>query len=99
MAVPEQSVHLTTNPFLMENAIWLCLDFIFSGGHKAVRLRPEATEEGACIRMTVPGGLPELASGGGGPSSKLKPLLEVLQADLRIGPGGGEIILFLRKQV
>jgi len=74
----------------------LCLDFILNAGHKAVRLFPEATEDGIRIRLAVPEPWPASPSEAF-PSVREKAIMEALQVDLRMDPGAGEIILSFRK--
>jgi len=93
---PEQPVTQITNSFLLENLIWLCLDFILNAGHKAVRLLPEATEDGSRIRLAVPEAWPG-SSSEAFPSVREKAIMEALQLDLRMDPEAGEIILSFRK--
>jgi signal transduction histidine kinase len=96
LVIPEQSEKLATNPFLLENLIWLVLDFILAAGHKAVHLLPESTEDGPRIRFSLSGPWTSVFSEGF-PSGKEKALLEALKADLRMDPEAGEIILAFRK--
>ena len=96
LVMPEQAVTLITNSFLLEDLIWLCLDFFLSAGHKAVRLLPEATEDGSRIRLAVPEAWPG-SSSEAFPSVREKAIMEALQLDLRMDPEAGEIILSFRK--
>ncbi|MDP3480732.1 MAG: hypothetical protein Q8R88_13245 [Desulfoprunum sp.] len=69
MAVPQEPATLTTNPFLLENLIWLCLDFAIAatsaGG--TLSLTPERTDSGICLHIAgidklaeaFPGQMPE----------------------------------------
>ena len=61
ITVSEHPVTITTNPFLLENIIWLILDFALdlADGKKAVHLTPEAVEGGAIIRFTGLDAFPE----------------------------------------
>jgi len=54
VTLSEHPVTITTNPFLLENIIWLSLDFAMglANEEKTVRLIPEADEGGAIIRFT-----------------------------------------------
>ena len=96
LVMPEQSEKVVTNPFLLENLIWLVLDFILAAGHKAVRLLAESTEDGPRIRFSLSGPWTSAFSERF-PSGKEKALLEALQADLLMNLEAGEIILAFRK--
>lgn len=96
LVMPEQPVTQITNSFLLENLVWLCLDFILNAGHKAVRLLPEATGDGIRIRLAVSEAWPGSASEDF-PSAREKAIMKALEADLRMDPGAGEIVLSFRK--
>jgi signal transduction histidine kinase len=96
--LPDQPVTVTTYPFLLENLIWLSLDFFLEGGHKAIRLKPEATEDGARIRFAGQAGL-TASTGEPFPSEKEAALLEAVKADLKMDAETGEMVLSLRKNL
>lgn len=97
LVVPDQPVRLATNPFLLENVVWLCLDYLWARGYQAVRFRPESTTDGACIRMTC-SGTEKAEAPGNFPSERERDLLAVLQADVGMNPAVGEMTLALRRQ-
>ncbi len=96
LILPEEPVRTGTNPFLLENLLWLCLDHLLAEGHKAIRLVPEETADGVRIRLLGQFEFPvdPLAAF---PSSREKALLEALQAELRLKSQAGEIVLRLSK--
>ena len=51
---PSTQVPIITNPFFLQNLIWLCLDFAMgsTGAGKAVVLKAEKTERGAKIQFS-----------------------------------------------
>jgi hypothetical protein len=98
LILPEEPVRTGTNPFLLENLIWLCLDHLLAEGHKAIRLVPEETADGARIRLL---GQFEFSADSAAvfPSPKEKALLEALGAELRLEAKAGEIVLHLSKTI
>ena len=94
---PKSQVTITTNPFFLENLIWLCLDFAMnvSGGGKSVCLVSEASEEnGAKIKFTR---LEALAGTGAGmfPGERERALIDALMGELETNVEAGEIVITL----
>lgn len=60
MRMPQEPLTLTTNPFLLENLVWLCLQFAISAtsAGQALILTPEKTEAGICLHIA---GIDQLA--------------------------------------
>jgi C4-dicarboxylate-specific signal transduction histidine kinase len=94
------SATITTNPFLLENLIWLCLDFAMdmAGKGKTVGLIAEKTEDGGRIRFT------QLEALGGPPTDKFpgeveKALLAALKAQITKDLNGGELVLTISKNM
>ncbi len=89
-------VTVRTNPFILENLIWLCLDFGMAGagGSKALVLGCEARENGGRIRIKGLRGLhgvPEEAF----PREEHKALMRALKGDLAVDTEAGEVVLVL----
>jgi signal transduction histidine kinase len=96
----EISPRITTNPFLLENLAWLCMDFAMemAGRGKTVRLITEKTENGGRIRFT------QLEALGEVPAEKFpgeveKALLEALKAQITKDLKAGELALSLSKNI
>jgi len=91
---PSIQVPILTNPFLLQNLIWLCLDFAMgsTGTGKRVVLRTEKIERGAKIRLSK---LQDLAKRetGSFPGEREIALLQALKADLMIQKELGELHL------
>jgi len=91
---PSTQVPIITNPFLLQNLIWLCLDFAMgsAGTGKMVVLRAEKIERGAKIRLSK---LQDLAKRetGSFPGERETALLQALKADLVIQKELGELHL------
>lgn len=89
---------IRTKPFLLENLIWLCLDFAMQavGEAKTVVLIAEATEMGARLRF---GGLKTLndAPQDVFPGATERALLRALKADLSVDIGTREVVMMLPK--
>ena len=47
LVMPDHPVMAVTNLFLLENIIWLCLEFFLTENHKVVKLIPEI-DRGGC---------------------------------------------------
>jgi hypothetical protein len=82
---PSTAVPIVTHPFLLQNLIWLCLDFAMgcAGAGKTVFLKAEKTEGGAKIGFSK---LQDLANcePGSFPGERETALLQALKADLII---------------
>jgi C4-dicarboxylate-specific signal transduction histidine kinase len=94
------SATIMTNPFLLENLVWLCLDFAIdrAGGGKTVGLIAEKTEAGGRIRFT------QLEALGEPPTDKFpgeveKALLATLKAKITKDVEGGELVLTISKHI
>ncbi|MFH1349752.1 MAG: histidine kinase dimerization/phospho-acceptor domain-containing protein [Pseudomonadota bacterium] len=87
---------ITTNPFFLENLLWLCLVFAMNaaGGSKTVGLIWEKMEKGVTIRLTCLEGLAE-QPGDRFPAEQEKALLRALKAELRVDIEAGELIITL----
>ena len=92
----ESIVEITTNPFLLENLIWLCLDFSMdaTGEENTLDIITTKTENGAQI-IFMPGEGLAKAPPDKFPGERERPLLDVLKADLSVDTGGGKIVLTL----
>ena len=89
-----EPVTVSTNPFLLQNLIWLCIDFAMrsAGSGKTVALLPEGEGKIGKIRFA------RLESIDDGPMEKFpgdreKALLKALGADLVVDIQAGEIAL------
>ena len=94
------SATITTNPFLLENLVWLCLDFAMdrTGSGKTVGLIAEKTEAGGQLRFT------QLEALGEAPTDKFPgevedALLGALQAQVTKDVKGGELVLTIPKKI
>jgi signal transduction histidine kinase len=94
------SATITTKPFLLENLVWLCLDFAMdrAGRGKTVGLIAEKTEDGGRIRFT------QLDALGEAPTDKFpgeveKALLAALKAQITKDVEAGEIVLSISKNI
>jgi hypothetical protein len=94
------SATIMTNPFLLQNLIWLCLDFAMdmSGSGKTVGLIAEKTEAGGRIRFT------QLEALGEPPTDKFPgeveaALLAALKAQITKDVQGKEIVLTISKHI
>jgi signal transduction histidine kinase len=94
------SPRITTNPFLLENLVWLCTDFAMdmAGRGKTVRLIAEKTENGGRIRFT------QLEALGEVPAEKFpgeveKALLEALKAQITKDVEARELVLSISKNI
>jgi C4-dicarboxylate-specific signal transduction histidine kinase len=92
-------VSVVTNPFFLQNLLWLCLDFAMgcAGAGKTVSLRAEKAGRQATIRFSK---LQEIskAETGAFPGDRERALLHALNADLVIPKEAGELRLTLPTQ-
>jgi len=96
---PLAPVPVFTNPFFLENVIWLCLDFAMgsTGTGRTVGLRAEKTDTGATIQFYK---LQDLAQRDTGsfPGQQETALIEALKAGLVLYKESGEMRLALPAQ-
>lgn len=92
---PASPVFIRTNPFFLENLVWLCLEYAMdaAGETKRVQLAAEKKERGAVIRITGLGGAATQAKAF--PEEKTAPLLEMLGAACKKDVASGELVLSL----
>ncbi len=85
---------MTTNPFFLENLLWLCLDFAMdlAGEDKRVGVFIENSANGLQIRLA---GLVNLAAApeGAFPGKEAKALLDALGAAVTADPESGELVI------
>ncbi len=89
-----RTVPLNTTPFLLQNLLWLCLNFAMevADGDKKVHLLVEKMENGARIRFSNLRGIEKIQADRF-PSRKEKALLNALGAQISLIEGEGELIL------
>ena len=98
---PKGQVKIITNPFFLENLIWLCLDFAMnvSGEGKRIDLASEAMEEnGAKIRFARLEALeePDMSMF---PGERERALLDALKGELETDMETGEIVITLPGEI
>jgi C4-dicarboxylate-specific signal transduction histidine kinase len=96
---PLTQISVVTNPFILQNLIWLCLDFAMSstGAGKKVVLKAEKVETGAKILFSE---LQELGrqEPGSFPGERETALLQALRARLEIQRESGQLYLLIPAQ-
>jgi len=96
----EVPVKITTNPFLLENLIWLCLDFAMdaAGEGNTIDIITEKTENGAQVRFMQ---VEDLAKAplDRFPAEREKALLDRLKAELVADVGAGELVITLPRDI
>ncbi len=96
LSAVSESVSITTAPFILENLIWLCLEFALDQMEEesVLKLGCAKTEKGALIRFEQPGQFSgELAAGF--PDDAAASLASALQADLLADTESGELVITL----
>lgn len=92
-------VNLATNPFILKNLVWRCLDYAMdrAGGDGGITLSVEDGENGIQIRLT---GLdnPSEVSKNPFPGKRERALLTSLGADLEVHPESGECTITLFRE-
>ena len=96
---PSAPVSVVTNPFFLQNLLWLCLDFAMgcAGAGKTVSLKAEKTGGKATIRFSK---LQDMANAvtEAFPGNRERALLNALKAELVIHKDIGELCLALPAQ-
>jgi C4-dicarboxylate-specific signal transduction histidine kinase len=94
------SATITTNPFLLENLVWLCLDFAMemAGRGKTVGLIAEKPENDGRIRFTQLEALGEPLADKF-PGEVEKALLVALKAQITKDVEAGELVLTISKNI
>ena len=90
-------IEITTNPFLLQNVIWLCLDCIMNLAKSGdtILISVEDLDSDVLIRFSGVSGLDGTITCDF-PAERESHLLEILNGKLRIDNGKGEIILCLK---
>jgi C4-dicarboxylate-specific signal transduction histidine kinase len=96
----ENPVTIKTNTFLLQNLIWLCLDFAMdaAGAGNTIDIITEKTQDGAQIRfiqLEDPAKTPLNKF----PTEREKALLDVLKANLSADAGVGKIVITLPRDI
>ncbi len=93
-------VMITTNSFLMQNLIWLCLDFAMdaAAAGNTIDIITEKTKNGAQISF-MQAGDPAKAPPNKFPAEPEKVLLDVLKANLSADEGVGKIVITLPRDI
>jgi len=93
-------VTITTNPFFLENLIWLCLDFAMdaAGEGNTIDIITEKTENGAQVRIMH---VEDLAKAplDRFPAEREKALLDALKAGLTAELEAGELVITLPRNI
>lgn len=96
----ESPITITTNPFFLENLIWLCLDFAMdaAGEGNTIDIITEKTENGAQVRIMR---VEDLAKAplDGFPAERETALLDALKADLVADVEAGELVITLPRDI
>jgi C4-dicarboxylate-specific signal transduction histidine kinase len=96
----ENPVTITTNTFLLENLIWLCLDFAMgvAGAGNTIDIITMKTENGAQIRFMQVEDLAK-APPDKFPTEREKALLDLLKADLSADVEVGALVITLPRVI
>jgi signal transduction histidine kinase len=89
-------IRVTTNQFLLENIIWLCLDYAMdtAGRGKRVVVSAERAGNAILIRLAMPDGV-TADLGRIFPSKREETLVGILSGQLSVHPDTGDIVLTL----
>jgi len=88
---------ITTNPFLLQNVIWLCLDYLMNRAKSGdtIPISLEDRDSDVLIRFSGINGLDDMTTCDF-PAERETRLLETLNGKLEIDNGAGEIVLCLK---
>ena len=93
-------VKVTTNPFVLQNLVWLCMNFAMdvTGKAKTISIAAETWGNGGRIRFT---GLKELSGipADSFPTEKEKALIKVLSAEITTDVEHEELLLILPDEI
>jgi len=93
-------VKVTTNPFVLQNLVWLCMNFAMdvTGEAKTISIAAETWGNGGRIRFT---GLEDLSGipADSFPTEKEKALIEVLSAEIMTDVEHEELLLILPDEI
>ncbi len=94
---PSTPIAITTDPFLVENIIWRCLEFSMAvtGTGKTVVLTADKKDQGASIIFSQLKGLSDASSRPPFPEDVENELVKSLGAQIVVNEGAGEIVLGL----
>ena len=100
LAPSRDPIRITTHQFLLENIVWLCLDFSMdaAGRGKTVVVSAESVGNVVLIRFTMPEGVMG-PSGHIFPGKKEAALVGVLKGELTAQPEKGEIVITLPAEI
>ena len=92
----EEPIKIKTNPFFLENLIWLCLDFAMDtvGPERTVRLLAKEIDNSAQITFSQLGSLPVMPLETF-PGKRVEALLSALQGDITVDTQAGTISISL----
>jgi signal transduction histidine kinase len=90
----DEPINIKTNPFLLENLIWLCLDFAMDsvGPERTVRLLAKKIDNSAQITFSQLDCMPVIEKF---PDKRMEALLSALQGDITVDTRAGTIIISL----
>lgn len=96
----ESSEKVISNPFLLENLIWCCLEIAMdaAGDNKTVTILSESTEKGGRVRFTQLDDLNNYQSHMFN-TERIKDLIDSLNAELKFNGEGKEIVLTVKKKL
>ncbi len=97
---PPAPIIITTHPFLLENMIWLCLDFAMemTGPGKTLHLSADADDQWASITVSGIEGLRDNFSPEIFPGKRANALMQVLGGRAVFDQNRGEIVLSLPRE-
>ncbi|MBW1670351.1 MAG: HAMP domain-containing histidine kinase [Deltaproteobacteria bacterium] len=92
----DEQIEIETNPFLLENLIWLCIDLAMDavGPERTVRLLAKKIDNGVQIIFSQLGSMPVM-SPETFPGKRMEALLSALQGDITVDSQAGTISISL----
>jgi C4-dicarboxylate-specific signal transduction histidine kinase len=93
---PSERIPISTSPFLLENLLWLCLDFAFDAvkDDKAIAVRADIAE--GIAKITFSGIKPSSGDRENQfPGEREKAFLVALDAEVFLDEGSGELVLHI----
>lgn len=94
---PKKPISVRTNPFFLQHALWVCLDFVMerSGKGQKVLLALDEKENWARVHVTAGPGVFKDPSSTPFPGESERDLIKALGAEIEVDETKGEVILSL----
>jgi signal transduction histidine kinase len=98
LETPGKPVLAASYLFLLENLIWITINYLLAAGHKEIKLVPQLGDDGPQIRVIGQFGFPD-GTDRGFPGQNGKALIEAMKVKIHLTPLSGEITITLPRGI